>query len=417
MHPVRDNKGSSVWHMERKQAEQDLKQRNDELSALNAIAATVSQTLDLNQILNDALDEVLQLDMFGGAAKGMLFRLEEPDGPLTLVAHRGTPKDHPCLVKPPQLGECLCGLAAQSGEVIISENCWEDPRHSFSWSEMPDHKDVCLPLKVRGKVLGAMNVRLPPVYKIAESDINLLESVADQIAVAIENARLFEAVSQQHERLQILSGRLAEAEEVERRRIARELHDQVGQNITALNLNLNIIQSLVPGDVAAKVRPFVEESLTLIEQTTERIRDVMFELRPAMLDEFGLVATLRWYGARLGSRTGFAVDVQGEEIIPQLTTPVENALFRIAQEALSNVSKHAQASQVTVTIGAQDGVTRLIIADDGLGFNPAEFAGPEEDRGWGLLIMAERAEAVGGRCWVESQPACRGTRVIVEVGQ
>lgn len=399
----------------RVQVEENIRQRNKELAALNAIATTVSQSLDLNQILDDALDEVLQLDMFGGAAKGMLFGLDEADGRLVLIAHRGTPEDHPCLAQPPQLGECLCGLVAQEGEAIILEDCWGDERHSRHWPSMPTHKDICLPLKVRGQVLGVMNVRLPTTHQVAGHDVQLLTSVADQIGVAIENARLFEAVSQQHERLRALTSQLAEAEETERRRLAQELHDQVGRKLTALGLNLNIIRTAMPEDGPQKATSLLVESQELVEQTTQLIRGVMSELRPPMLDDLGLLETLQWYGEQFVARTGISVDVKGEELTRPLPTRIENTLFRITQESLTNVAKHAQATEVRISLELDSEIVRLIIADDGIGYSPNQQAKPGEDHGWGLLIMAERAEAVGGRCWIEPRPSKGGTRVIVEI--
>jgi signal transduction histidine kinase len=159
-------------------------------------------------------------------------------------------------------------------------------------------------LKVRGAVLGVMNVRLPTTHVVAGQDVELLTSVADQIGVAIENARLFEAVSQQHERLRVLSSRLAEAEETERRRLAQELHDQVGRKLTALGINLNIIRTEMPKDGSQKVSSLLVESQDLVERTTQLIRGVMSELRPPMLDDLGLVDTLHWYGNNLPPAQG-----------------------------------------------------------------------------------------------------------------
>lgn len=222
-----------------------------------------------------------------------------------------------------------------------------------------------------------------------------------------------EALQQQTRRLRALTAQLSEVTEAERQRLARELHDQVGQNLTALGINLSIVRSQIPGEAAAPVRSRLDDSLLLVEQTAERIRDVMADLRPPVLDDYGLVAALHWYGEQFAGRTGLSVAVEGEKPVPRLVPRVENALFRIAQEALTNVAKHAQATRVTVTVEVESGVVRLVIADDGKGFNPAHMADPGEAQGWGLLTMTERAEAVGGRCSIESDPG-RGTRVIVE---
>jgi signal transduction histidine kinase len=231
-----------------------------------------------------------------------------------------------------------------------------------------------------------------------------------------ERVRAQEALQQYAERLRALSAQLAEVAEAERQRLARELHDQVGQNLTALGINLNIIRTQMPEAAGASVHSRLDDSLSLVEQTTQRIRDVMADLRPPVLDDYGMVAALHWYGEQFAGRTDIAVAVQGEEPIPRLTARVENALFRITQEALTNVAKHAQAAHVTVTVEVEGGTLRLVVADDGIGFDPAHLSEPEGGRGWGLLTMTERAEAIGGHCWIKSAPG-QGTQVIVEVSR
>lgn len=233
-----------------------------------------------------------------------------------------------------------------------------------------------------------------------------------------ENIRLFEAVKLQREQLRALTARLAEAQETERKQLTRELHDQVGRNLTALGLNLNIIRTQMPDALPASgpIQARLDDSLGLVEQTTEYIRDLMTNLRPPVLDDYGIVAALRWYGDRIASRAGLTVTVQGEEPVPRLAAPVENALFRIVQEVLTNVAKHAQATEVMVTVAVDDETACLVVADDGIGFDPATLTEPAERQGWGLITMAERAEAVGGYCRVESRPG-QGTRITVEIGR
>lgn len=233
-----------------------------------------------------------------------------------------------------------------------------------------------------------------------------------------EKARLIEAISQQREQLHALTGQLAEAQEVERRRLARELHDRVGQNLTALGLNLNLIRGQLSGGTLslASIQARLDDSLALVEQTTECIRDVMADLRPPVLDDYGLLAALRWYGSRVADRADFSLTVQGQESFPRLAAPLENALFRIAQEALINAAKHAQTTQVTVTVELDDEVIRLLIVDNGCGFDLSDLTMPSERPHWGILTMTERAEAVGGWFRIESAPQ-QGTQVIVEVNR
>jgi PAS domain S-box-containing protein len=214
--------------------------------------------------------------------------------------------------------------------------------------------------------------------------------------------------------LRSLAHRLQEVEEAERKALARELHDSVGQNMTALNINLNILQTQLPLELLEKVGPRLEDSMNLVDETTEHIRDVMAELRPSVLDDYGLVAALRWYGKRFSERTGVSVHLHEDETLSRLPETVESAFFRIAQEALTNVSKHADATQVALSFEEIDGMLRLVIADNGKGFDPMAVSKFGDRKGWGILNMQERAQTLGGQVQVESEPG-RGTKILTEM--
>ena len=207
--------------------------------------------------------------------------------------------------------------------------------------------------------------------------------------------------------LRALTRRLVQAEETERRRLARELHDRVGQNLSALNINLDILLGHLE-DGALRRR--LEDSLKLVDATLQSIENVMAELRPALLDEYGLGAALAWYGQEYSQRTGIQVGVQAGEAGRTLRAEAAVALFRIAQEALNNAAKHSSARTVAVELEESAGELTLSVRDDGKGFDPG--AAP---RGrWGMTTMRERAEAAGGRLFVESSPG-EGTRVRATV--
>ncbi|MGH8713219.1 MAG: PAS domain S-box protein [Casimicrobiaceae bacterium] len=214
--------------------------------------------------------------------------------------------------------------------------------------------------------------------------------------------------------LRAVSRRLVEVQEAERRALANALHDLVGQKLTALSINVNIVKSGLTGDAAARLGARLDDSLKLVEETIESIRDVMAELRPAVLDDYGLTPVLRWYAEQFGRRTGIATTVVEQGPARRLPSAVEEALYRIAQEALSNVVKYAKARSATVTLGSGPQSTCLTIADDGCGFDPASVRQPARDRGWGLMIMRERAAAVGAELCVDSAPGC-GTEVTVKL--
>jgi len=208
--------------------------------------------------------------------------------------------------------------------------------------------------------------------------------------------------------LRALSRRLVEAEEKERRRIARELHDRVGQNLSALNINLDIVlHKMGPSPLAQRL----EDSLRLVDGTLQSIETVMAELRPPLLDEYGLGAALAWYAEEYFQRTGVRVSLEhGGSGAAPLRPEAALALFRIAQEALNNVAKHAGAKLVHMDLSSDEAEMTLSITDDGCGFDIAQAP-----RGrWGMTTMRERAEAAGGRLAVESLRG-RGTTVRAAV--
>jgi two-component system, NarL family, sensor histidine kinase UhpB len=208
--------------------------------------------------------------------------------------------------------------------------------------------------------------------------------------------------------LHALTRRLVEAEETERRRIAGELHDRVGQNLSALNINLDIALGLLPKEnVEVKMR--LADSLALVDGTLQTLEGLMADLRPPLLDEYGLGAALAGYGNAFSQRTGVKVVVDNpDELGHDLRPEAAIALFRIAQEALNNVAKHAQARVVKVLVEMQEGEIVLAVTDDGRGFDPGERL--LRSKRWGMTTMRERAAAVGGRIAVQSAPG-RGTTV------
>jgi PAS domain S-box-containing protein len=233
-----------------------------------------------------------------------------------------------------------------------------------------------------------------------------------------ERERLFQQVESSREHLESLSHRLLDVQEAERRDLVRKLHDEVGQDLTALSLNLNIVQSIarsqLPAKMGTNLTTRMDDSMNLVEKTIERIRDLMVELRPPVLDDYGLTAALHWYGKQFSERTGIIPVIELEELVPRLPLPFETGLFRIAQEALTNVSKYAKAKHVVLSLDEVNGEVQLTIADDGIGFDAQNHQEPGAKPEWGLINMRERAQAIGGDLFVETAPG-KGTKIIVEV--
>jgi PAS domain S-box-containing protein len=214
--------------------------------------------------------------------------------------------------------------------------------------------------------------------------------------------------------LQALSRQLVELQETERRQLSRELHDRVGQNLTALKINLDILQTALASHGTGEIRARVDDSAALLESMMDTIENVMSDLRPPMLDDHGLAAALDWHARKFSMRTGIAVAVRGSEPAVRPAPQVEIALFRIAQEALNNVAKHARAQRVEIMLDHANGECVMSVQDDGIGFGGVSDTSGKPKPGLGMVTMRERAQAVGGRFEVGALPR-RGAQLTVRV--
>ncbi|MDP2675634.1 MAG: cache domain-containing protein, partial [Dehalococcoidia bacterium] len=242
-----------------------------------------------------------------------------------------------------------------------------------------------------------------------------LEASRDSLrSAAEEKAALYEELSRKEAARGELLRKVITAQEEERRRIARELHDETGQALTALAVGMDAA-ALAPETDMAGVRERLAELRTVAQDALEDVHRLIYDLRPSVLDDLGLVAGLRWYAETRLQPSGIRarVMVTGEE--KRLPAEVETALFRIGQEAISNIAWHAQASNVLLGLDFGDGNVALEVEDDGVGFDVAGLTeSADQGRGWGILGMRERASLLGGTLQITSEPA-NGTRVKVTV--
>jgi len=205
--------------------------------------------------------------------------------------------------------------------------------------------------------------------------------------------------------LQELSARLLRAQENERRSLARELHDEVGQSLSAILMEADNAQY---AEAPAELREHLNAVRTLAEKTVNEVRDLALLLRPSMLDDFGLVPALNWHAREMSKRTGLNVVVSADDTADDLPEEHKTCIYRLVQEAANNASRHASARTVEVTVKRQDHRVLATVHDDGSGFDPRYV------RGLGLLGMEERVRRLGGRFHIESQPGC-GTLVTAEL--
>jgi signal transduction histidine kinase len=239
-----------------------------------------------------------------------------------------------------------------------------------------------------------------------------LEQSRDELkAAADENAALYEEVKRKEAARGEMLKRVISAQEEERRRIARELHDETSQNLAVLAIG---IETQVSPGAGPDSQEKLDELKSLVVRTLDGVHRLVYDLRPSVLDDLGLLAGLRWYAeSRLGPQDiKFSLMLSGEE--RRLPAELETALFRIGQEAISNVARHANASNAFLVIGFEDAAVTLEVEDDGEGFDAAAAASRNEQGGWGLMGMAERATLFGGECEITSGPGT-GTRVAVRI--
>ena len=227
-----------------------------------------------------------------------------------------------------------------------------------------------------------------------------------------QRERAREELRAAYDRLRLLTRRMELAKEEERKRIARELHDDLGPTLTAVIINLQLLGE--NPDAAGDARR-IGESTELVDRMIQRIRDLSLDLRPPLLDEMGLVAALKGYIETQAERAGISIEVGGDEAVAEMTPEIEIAGFRAVQEAVTNVIRHSRARKATVTVARRDGSLELAVADDGTGFDvKAILEGPATGKAIGLLGMRERVQILNGKVEIESSPG-RGTTVRVSI--
>lgn len=295
----------------------------------------------------------------------------------------------------------------------------DDPEHKCRSYGAPTTM-IAYPVTAHQAVYGSIVlVRASPIpYRPAAPEMALMAGVAQQLGVSIENALLSED-AQRHERLLgELLRQVVGAQETERQRIARELHDATGQSLTAVGLGLRGVETQLSQSSCdpelSTLASQVKELRTFAQNALGELRNIISDLRPPQLDELGLGAALRWYVQAYARRRAIPVDLVIEGSDDRLPADYRTVLFRIAQESLTNIAKHAHAEQIAVRLHIGETSVELEIADDGIGFDPTlpEQLASQPGVGWGVVGMRERALLLGGICIIHTGPG-KGTRVQV----
>jgi two-component system, NarL family, sensor kinase len=242
-----------------------------------------------------------------------------------------------------------------------------------------------------------------------------LREIAQEVArITSENARLLQRLGEGEKRFRLISRAILRVQEAERGRISRELHDGVGQSLTALKMQLQLLELSAAQEKSA-LSPRLAELREMADRSLQEVRQISHLLRPQMLDELGLLPTLRWLARTFQQRTGIEVELVSEGIDERMDPDVENLVFRLVQEALTNVAKHARAPTARIHLRHAGKRLFLTAQDRGAGFDAADvLRSTDEERGFGLRGMRDRVHLFAGRFTVTSQPGA-GTTLEIEV--
>jgi signal transduction histidine kinase len=405
--PIRDDQGNitGVVGVGRdistlKQMEDELRSRVDELMALNDSSLSLLGQLDSSHTLDNicqlavekfnldvawigslSADQVLiyPIAAHGYALEGLQpIKLEDLDSPGP--AARAVATDQPAVEHTPR-------------EWLDGSPCWQA---AFPISMQPDDSSVLILYSFKGD-------------PFSDSHVQTLEAFSNLVSMALQNAYLFQQVRNGRKRLEILSRKLVDFQEEERRRIAMELHDEIGQILTGLNMMLGASLSGIPETEQERLKSARE----LVNELIGRVRQMSLTLRPAMLDDLGLLPTLLWHFENYTRQTGVQVqfhhsDIEGKRFQPE----IETAVYRVIQEALTNVARHAGVKQVAVQVWVTGNILNTQIEDEGQGFDAD--ASLQSGKTFGLLGMQERATSLRGALTVDTQPG-RGTSLLMQI--
>ncbi len=397
---------------ELKQSQEQLVRRNRELSLMNAIASAMSQSLKLDTILESALGEVVN---FMRAEAGMLTLFASGESGDEKCVYLGTSSE--VIEVLAQLGPChrLVTGAEQRCEENL-EACVLRDAVAKVWPPSPEGNlpaIACVHLAAKGRVLGTLCMATRAGEFTAE-DRSLLSSVGQQIAMALENAILYLELEHKEALRGELLRKVISAQEDERKRIARELHDDTSQALAALALALETA-SVAPAqdvdEVKARIGAIKPRAVGILEE----VRKLTLDLRPTVLDDLGLIPAIRWYGENRLKGQGVRVHLETTGDERRLPPELETTLFRVVQEALSNVARHANAHNVFITLDFSSSRVVIEVEDDGEGFDLAAVSKTtDKGRGLGLMGMQERVALFSGTMAIETAPGA-GTQLRIEV--
>jgi PAS domain S-box-containing protein len=401
---------------ERKRAEEEIRELNKDLErrateqiALNKASQALTSTLNLETVLRLVLAEVRDLLGMEGAT---VLLYEPTSNELVFAASDGAGSEKLLGVRMPATAG-IAGWIMREGQSALVGNAQRDARFYpgiDALTGLTTRSLLAVPLTFNGAVTGVLETINKVGGELTEHDLEMLTAIASSAAIAIENARLFEEVHTTRELLRGLASHQQAAREEERTRMAREIHDEFGQALTALKMDsVWLAKRLLKSQ--AVLRQKVDSMLELIDGTIQMVRRIATELRPGLLDDLGLAAAIEWQAQDFAERTGIQCGLRLSDANIAYDRDLATAVFRILQETLTNVIRHAEATQICVELDDRPDELVLIVQDNGKGITQSQIS---DHTSLGLIGMRERARFWGGDVKFQGEPG-QGTTVTVRI--
>lgn len=398
--------------------EEKLAQRNRELSALNRIAQLMARSINLKDLMQHALDGVLEVM---DSTLGAIWLVDESADTMSLAVHKGLNEE---LIKLIQgRSQILPSLSytrrvLETDSVLVTYNLSEEvlPVYRPFFKRYKFNSAAGIPLRSKGETLGVMVITSHTQRTFSAEEIRLLDTIGNQIGVAIKHVQLFEKVQAQQADLESYITQITKAQEEERRRIARDLHDEMAQSLAVLSIR---IQGIVRNSKALPVKTVehLNQLQNEINIILDSVRNFIHELRPEVLDQLGLIPAIEFLSEELNNKENIdaRIEIIGDQ--QRLSSEIEVTLFRIAQEAIRNIKKHSEATEVNIRIEFNPKTVVLCIMDNGKGFEPPKTLSRFADSGkLGLIGMMERARLLNGSFLVKTGEG-KGTAITVEINK
>ncbi len=376
--------------------ESELQRNYETQKAINFLLRLSLKDIPLEEFLQGTLQILRSSPWISTDAKGCIF-LVERDHTLMMKAHHGLPESIQKGCSRVPFGLCLCGKSALRKTLQYTDS--KEDLHDLAYEGIPQHSHYHVPLLVGDRLLGMITLYLEKEERPSQEKESFLSAVANTLSSIILRKEWEEALRESENRLRHLSSQLLTVQENERREVARDLHDGVGQTLSAIKFKIeDLLQQKDPK------RESLQTLIPMIRESIEEVRRIQTNLRPSLLDDLGIMATLKWFSREFGkiySAIQIVHDFQMEE--EEIPSSLKIVLYRIIQEAFNNIAKHSRATRIRLTLRKLDSRMELVIEDNGVGFDP-NFPLPPESlgKGFGLNSMRERTELSGGIFSIES---------------